>query len=501
MSTHKTTVPGQRYVTTRRCITHSMILVMALSAWAWGRTAGATETPLKIGSRRELFVDHFLIDKLKGARLKLHAPVPAGPVLRFDHPWEGAFCGYCTVLKDGDLYRLYYRGLPKAGKDGSNTETTCYAESKDGILWTKPNLGIYSINGSQENNIILQGHAPFSHNFSPFLDSNPSVPAQQRFKALAGTESSGLVAFVSAHGKRWKKLREVPVITKGVFDSQNVAFWSDSEDCYVSFFRTWTGGGYRGYRTVSRCTSRDFITWSDPVAMSFGNTPSEHLYTNQTHPYFRAPHIYIAIPMRFMPGRRALTKSQAQELGVHAEYAGDCADAVFMSSRGGSVYDRSFMEGFIRPGTDLGNWASRAGMTALGVVPTSATEMSIYKQAHYAQPTAYLERYTLRTDGFSSINAPYQGAEVLTKALVFSGQSLIINFATSAAGAIRIEIQDTSGKSIPGYGLADAPEIIGDDIARMVSWKGTRTVEALAGKTIRLRIRMKDADLYSIQFR
>jgi hypothetical protein len=485
----------------RHFMMHGIALVLALSALAWNQTTCAVETPLHIGSQRELFVDDFLIDTLPGTGLKLHTPVLAGRVLNFDRPWEGAFCGYCTVIKDGDTYRLYYRGLPQAGKDGSDSETTCYAESKDGVHWVKPNLGIYSIEGSQDNNVILQGQAPFSHNFSPFLDTRPGVPATRRFKALAGTETSGLVAFISADGKRWQKLRDEPIITKGVFDSQNVAFWSESEDCYICYFRTWTGGGYRGFRTVSRCTSRDFITWSEPVPMSFGQTPVEHLYTNQTHPYFRAPQIYIAIPMRFMPGRRALTEAQARQLGVHAKYGSDCADAVFMTSRGGPVYDRTFMEGFIRPGTDLGNWASRAGMTALGVVPTSDTEMSIYKQAHYAQATAYLERYTLRTDGFASLHAPYQGGEVLTKPLIFAGKQLVINFATSAAGAIRIEIQNDQGEAHPGYTLADAQDIIGDDIARRVSWQGTGTVEALAGKTIRLRIHMKDADLYSIQFR
>jgi hypothetical protein len=126
--------------------------------------------------------------------------------------------------------------------------------------------------------------------------------------------------------------------------------------------------------------------------------------------------------------------------------------------------------------------------------------MSIYKQAHYAQATAYLERYTLRTDGFTSLHAPYQGGEVLTRPLVFAGRELVINFATSAAGAMHIEIQNDQGDPVPGYTLADAQAIIGDDIARRVSWKGGASVEALAGKPIRLRIQMKDADLYSIQF-
>ena len=37
-----------------------------------------------------------------------------GPVLKFDESWEGPFCGYCTVIRDRDKYRFYYRGLPEA---------------------------------------------------------------------------------------------------------------------------------------------------------------------------------------------------------------------------------------------------------------------------------------------------------------------------------------------------------------------------------------------------
>ena len=95
---------------------------------------------IDLNSNRELFIDHFLIDQLIGTQLIMHRPIDEGPVLKFDKPWEGPFCGYCTVIKDGDIYRLYYRGLPKAGKDGSTNETTCYAESKDGIAWIKPKL-------------------------------------------------------------------------------------------------------------------------------------------------------------------------------------------------------------------------------------------------------------------------------------------------------------------------------------------------------------------------
>ncbi len=463
--------------------------------------AVANPPVMDIGSRLELFVDDLLVDRLKGATLKLHEPQPAGVVLRFDAPWEGAFCGYVTVLRDTKRFLMYYRGLPVAGADGSTNEVTCYAESADGLAWTKPKLGLFEAGGSMDNNVVLAGQPPFSHNFAPFLDARPGVPSEERFKALAGTSTSGLHVFASGDGLRWRHWREGPILTEGAFDSQNVAFWSEAEHCYAAYFRTWTGGGFAGYRTISRATSTNLVHWSAPVEMSFGDTPREHLYTSQTHPYFRAPHIYLATPMRFVPGRKVLSSEQARALGVEPGYASDAADAVLMATRGGNHYTRLFMEALIRPGNDLGNWASRAGLTALGIVPTGPAEISLYKQAHYAQASAHLVRYTLRADGFISVNAPYVGGELVTKPLVFQGRQLAINFATSAAGGLRVELQDTEGKPLPGFGLEDAVEQIGDDIERIVAWKTGSNVSQLSGKPVCLRFVMKDADLFSLQFR
>jgi hypothetical protein len=140
----------------------------------------------------------------------------------------------------------------EAGADGRNTEVTCYAESDDGIHWRKPELGIYEVNGSKKNNIILAHAAPVTHNFSPFIDQNPKAKAGQKYKALGGTKKSGLIAYVSADGIHWEKIREEPVITDGIFDSQNVSFWSESEQKYVCYFRTWTKDGYQGFRSVGR---------------------------------------------------------------------------------------------------------------------------------------------------------------------------------------------------------------------------------------------------------
>ncbi len=460
-------------------------------------SAIAQVTPLEIGSKLELFVDNYLIDSMSGAELRLHPPTPAETVLTFDKPWEGRHVGYVTVIPDGDIFRLYYRGLPTDGGDGTNAETTCYAESRDGLSFTRPNLGIYEIGGSRDNNVILSGEAPFSHNFAPFLDKNPAAPADQRYKALAGSEQSGLVGFVSPDGIHWKKLQDKPMITDGKFDSQNVSFWSETEGCYVCYFRTWSGGGWQGYRTVSRSTSPDFINWSPTVPMDFGATPPEHLYTNQTRPYIRAPHICISTAARFMPGRRVITPEQAEQIGSQGTYQGDCSDTVLITSRGGNKYDRTFMEAFVRPGFGPSNWTSRTNYTGCGIVQTKPEELSMYIQRAYGQPTHHLQRLALRTDGFVSVNAPYAGGEMTTKPLAFTGQKLVINFATSAAGDIRIELMDLDGKPIPGYSIDDADMMIGDEIERSVTWKNQ---SALPQSPVRLHAVMKDADLYSIRF-
>ena len=473
----------------------SLLVLVGIAAAA----AAHAQEPVSIGSQLEPMVDRHLIDSVDGASLMLHAPQAGEAVVQFDHPWEGRFCGYVTAIKDGRLYHLYYRGLPRAGADGSDLETTCYAVSVDGVHWNKPDLGLFEVMGTRRNNCVLAGKPPFSHNFAPFLDTRPDVPADERFKALAGTGRSGLVAFVSGDGVHWRTLREEPIITEGAFDSQNVAFWSDLEQCYCCYFRTWTKE--HNVRSVSRATSTDFVNWTDPVEMNFGDTAREHLYTNNTAPYYRAPHIYTAIAARFMPGRRVVSQEQMAAMSGNVGYSGDCSDTVFMTSRGGARYDRTFMEGFVRPGIGPENWTSRTNYPAHGLIPVGESQMSFYVCRNYGQDSAYLQRMILRVDGFASVHATYQGGEMRTRPLVFTGAALAINFATSAAGDIRVEIQDAEGNPLPGYTQADADAIIGDAIERTVSWQGNTNVSALAGTPVRLRFIMKDADLYALQFR
>ena len=491
-------------------------LLLFVSATMLILPTASAERPdvIDLGSKRELFVDYFLIEKMDGTELRMHAPQPAEIVLRLDRPWEGLFCGYFTVLKDGDLYRMYYRGMPKVGEN----EVACLAESEDGIEWKRPNLGLHEVNGTTDNNVILRGEG--CHNFSPFIDTRPGVPKTNRYKALGRTKG-GLAAYVSHDGVHWSKLHDHPVLTHkrhGEFDSQNVAFWSETENTYVCYYRKFTND----VRWIGRATSDDFIQWSDGEIMTIGvpslehdnyyvrlpngrraafnGAPYEHFYTNQTHPYFRAPHIYLSFPMRFRPRQNVLSQSEARKIAVHPNYGNDASDGVFMTTRGGTHYDLTFPGAFFRPGLDPGNWVSRTNMAALGVVPTGPGEISIYYSQHYAQPTHHIQRFTLRTDGFISVNAPYAGGEMTTKPFCFDGNTLTMNYSTSAAGTLRVELQDKEGKAIPGFSLEECPAVIGDRIDGVITWENGADVSKLAGKPIRLRLFMRDADVYSFRF-
>ena len=242
-------------------------------------------------------------------------------------------------------------------------------------------------------------------------------------------------------------------------------------------------------------SSADFLSWTKPEWLDYGNAPAEHLYTNAITPYFRAPQILVGFPKRFLPDR---TVGSHKLPGV--------SDGVFMSSRDGLHWKR-WEEAFLRPGLQKERWVNRNNMIAWGLLRTASffpgapDEISLYSNEGYYVKDARMRRHTLRLDGFVSVHADAGGGEMVTKPLVFSGSDLVINYSTSAAGSVRVEIQDPQGNALPGFGLADARELYGDDVEFVVPWKTGLSLGSLAGKPVRLRFVMKDADLYSIRFR
>ena len=476
-------------------------------------------TTVDMGSRRELFVDTVIVDELSGTRLRMHRPQPREVVLRHDKAWEGPFSLYHTVIRDGDRFLLYYRGwqLPK------EPAVYCVAESSDGIHFERPALGMHDWEGRSDNNIFFADE-PFTHTFAPFIDTRPGVPDDERFKAFSrnfvgdGDERNPVLnGFVSADGLHWELVTDDPIITDGVFDSQNVGFWSEAEGQYVAYYRTFKDkdafeSGTRGpttraenFRSIMRATSDDFRHWEPGILMDYRTDGRaavvEEFYINQTRPYFRAPHIYVALPARFMAGRPAITEEEGEEIGVHETQLTSCSDACFMTTRAGnSWYDRTFMEAFVRPRIGPSHWSGRCNYPVDGVVQTGPEEMSFYVDEHYAQPTNQVRRYTLRLDGFASVHASQSGGELVTTPLLFSGSELELNYATSAAGSMRVEIRDQDNEPIPGYTLQEADDIFGNRIAGRARWDGNPDLGRLAGTPVRLRFVMRDADLYSLRF-
>jgi hypothetical protein len=443
-------------------------------------------TPLDLGTRWELFVDDYLVAKKEGLALKLHEPVRREIVLTTDKPWEGPTCGYFSAIQDGKKVRLYYRGSA-GGSDHSDAQVTCFVESEDGIHFTRPKLGLIEAGGTKDNNIIWRGVE--SHNFAPFLDANPNAKPAERYKALGGVKQpgknwhqgetpGGLYAFASQDGIHWKKMQDTPVITKGAFDSQNLAFWDVTRNRYASFSRIFTNK----VRAIQSMTSADFLSWSDGVAHQYAEgVPFEHFYTSATVPCPTAPHLFLSFPKRFATTREKV-KGHVGGKGV--------SDAVFMSSRDGTRWDRPFLEAWVRPGSDLQNWTERSNMTACGIYDPGDGEWSLYISEHYRHPDHRIRRLTVRKQGFASMHANAKGGSFTTKLIKVSGSKLLLNSATSATGSLVIEALDENGVV-----AAKSAEIYGDEFEANVL-----DTSKLIGKAVTLRVTMKDADLYALRF-
>ena len=108
--------------------------------------------------------------------------------------------------------------------------------------------------------------------------------------------------------------------------------------------------------------------------------------------------------------------------------------------------------------------------------------------------------YQPRIDGFVSIGADERGGEVLTRPLTFTGNRLLANDATSAAGSIRFELRDPKGIALKGLSLGESEWLCGNEIEHAVRCGESIDVGGLAGQPVRLLISLRDADLYSFQF-
>ena len=454
-----------------------------------------------VGTRRELFVDGTLVQSFQGTRLVLQKPERRETVLELDAPWENNVSFPYRVLPFKGGWRMYYRASILDLSREEDTCVTAVAESDDGVSFRRPSLGVCEFAGSRQNNILQIGGFPNTP--PPFFDTRPGCPPGERFKGIAARQSQAF-AMVSGDGVRWRLLHNTPMHLRGQFDTVNTAFWDELAGCYRSYtrswhdpetgaaFPTWDFGGVAAVRAIQHARSEDFLNWTEPEQLQYADGDrTVHLYTNAIVPCPEAEHILLGFPSRFVPDR---TPDESHGLpGVN--------DALFMTSRDGVHWNR-WLDAWVSPGLDPLNWTERNNYPVWGIAKTSPTEWSMYISEHYRHegvPTR-VRRLSIRPWGFVAVHADYSGGELVTKPLVFEGTSLSLNARTSAAGAIRVEIQDETGHAIPAFSLAEMRPWYGDSLDARMAWGENTSLGSLRGRPIRLRFWMKDADVFSFRF-
>lgn len=477
--------------------------------------------PWNFGCKTQLLWDTELAHSMRGIRLNMHALTRKGPVLECDAPWEGEHSSYGKIIYDGEKYRFYYRGC--GGNEGVWKNETgdhgvwCVAYSTDGKTFEKPNLGIYEYNGSRNNNIVMMNDEKYIDNFSIMLDENPRCPADEKYKALMGYRINNvkrLIYFKSADGLRFEQacILDVP----GRFDSMNIAFFDREIGQYRLYLRDYhTLDESRRIeyekethvRDVRLSFSSDFIHWTEPELLSYSDPLEIQYYTNNVMKY-RDTDMFLALPTRYIDrAPDTVNYKYLPDVGgfrplLMQQYGGRGGTAItetmLMTSRDGFRFRRS-REAFFTPGLENGeNWVYGDGYFSYGMIETASdfrgepNELSLYAATGYRARPVSFERYTIRMDGFYSWRADFEEGEVISKPFTLEGNALTLNFATSALGYLQITLQDENGNDLDGY---CSGRLFGNSISRPCEFE--KPLSVLHGRTLRMKIAMRDCDFYS----
>jgi len=488
------------------------------------------------------FWDDYLIDsRFTDAVLSVNRPVKTDSVMKFDLPWEEDASSCFNIIKDGDIYRLYYLACKHLDISPERNLKLCYAESRDGLHWEKPNLGICEYSGSCDNNILMMY---LYDNISIMKDENPDCPPEERYKALMDTSHPEdypgyvpaetrlriptnhpkeifsylskrvLVYLSSPDGIHFKVER---ILHQGYsYDSENTLHWNPHTKKYYIFFRELHANPQSidprfneewPVRGIMVTESEDFVHWSEPKSLDFMGGEDVPLYFNCITAYPYDTRYYVGFPTRYNE-RRGWTKNydrlcdyegRKERSKIDIRFGTALTDCLFMSSRDLLHWYR-FDEACLTPGPERGpNWRYGDCYPALGeIIETPSrfkgepNELSIYLCEHY-EDGAELIRYVYRRDGFASIKADYQPTRLTTKPFTFEGGTLTINFRTSARGCIDLTVTDEYNVPIPGY---SSGEIFGDALDRTVDFD--KPLSELQGRNVRFVFTMRDAEIFAL---
>jgi len=447
-----------------------LLVVGLLSA----TTIAAAQSPENPAQKRQKYplLDSRIVDTVSAAQLKVGtvAKHPANPFFGKDKPWEVSLDNlYPNVVYDDQakLYKCWY--MNSRPLDGYNSGF-CYAESKDGLEWRKPELGLVDYKGSKKNNIVLtNGGGGVS------LDRHETDPGK-RFKMfyITATHGGPMKMRFSPDGIHWSKENVSSQKPRG--DTHNNAFWAPTLNKYVGITRGWVDPWKE--RLVQRMESTDFINWTAPVTVFRGGE------TRQTYsmPVFYYGGVYLGLPSILMC-------DNAYRVQTELAWSPDTVN-----------WHR------IQEGTPLIPCSQKKGDYDWGIIYAAAVpiirdnEIRLYygggPVTHEGRYSANLCLATLRPDGFAGYQPKEKGTlgVVTTKPVACSGARLRIS-ADAQGGAVRISVLDDQGRP-----LGQAKPVTADVTDSVICWQDEFELAGYLGKKIRLRFELENATIYSFSF-
>ena len=468
--------------------------------WAQAREAAADGVQ-SIGSRKVLLLDRTFIAKSVGVQLKLHPPKKTGErLLESEHPWESATLNWFSVLQDGDKYRMWYECYDVDGWPTGDDTSLCYAESTDGIRWTKPKLGLVAYRGSKENNILFRQigegkHRSRVHGSCVFID--PSAPPAARYKCLSQGLFQGIAerpyfvaGMTSPDGWNWTRIPQP--ICRVFADSQYSGFWDARLKRYAIFGRV----SGRGGRAIGRSTSDRFETFAPftlALEMDAADAPGADLYNPACIQYPGSADHYLMFPSVFRH------KADTLEIRLAVSRDGETwtwpdRETPFIGLGqpgdfdGGSLY---MGNGACQPtGEDLSFYFSGSSL--------KHEEVELEALAN-PKNRRVISRAVTPKDRLVSATATARG-QFETPPLRFTGNRLVVNAASRPQGQVRVGLLTADGQPISGHSVEDCQPLTEDRPAREVKWGNGQPLATLAANPVRLRFELQNADLFGFQF-
>lgn len=427
-----------------------------------------------------------------GIKLKVHKPtIDPTPVIVSDRPWEQDYISaYATFLEDGGMLRCWYENEAGIG----------YAESHDGVVWEKPNLGLQEWNGSTANNLINIA----THGHGIFID--PAAVESERYKMVScywtETERKVLGA-VSPDGLYWTPLPN-PLMEHQHADTQNIGLYDAERSKYILYTRQSDGNSQR--RGVNRTESDNFRHFPDSEPVLENNpldAPDLDIYCNGYSPWPGATDAHLM--------RLSMYERTPDTMNVHLATSRDCV-----------AWHRPLGQDAWIETVPSAQGAFNTVYACAGVVPTGDGEWSTYvgvnrklhnepveKKKKGAGSESGLVRAAVREDGFVSLSSRGRGG-FWTVPFVLNSDSIGINARTLYSGSLRCQILSSSPgdvgsatrfiSPVEGYTFDDCQPIVGDHINTPLTWKGGADLSHLQGQTVRLRFDLYKADLFAIRF-